>query len=125
MSDQFCQVSRWHRLKTQLTNLPYHQFQQAIEATPAALVIDVRTPAEFATYHLPGAINLDYLAPAFWDEIEQLDPHGHYFIYCRSCRRSTRACTLMRNGGFAHVYNLDGGLAAWPEAERPAQEVAS
>ena len=53
----------------------------------------------------------------FWDQIEALDTNKTYLIYCRTGRRSLRACTLMKNGGFdkEKVFNLDGGMTAWEE----------
>ena len=119
MAQSSCPISRWQQLKQQLNNLAPAAFLEAIRNTPGAIVVDVRTAEEYAAEHLPGAINLDYLAPGFWDEVEQLDPHRPYFVYCRSCRRSIRACTLMRNGGFAQVYNLDGGLAGCVDLPLP------
>jgi rhodanese-related sulfurtransferase len=112
-----CDISRWQLLKQELNNLTPPAFE-ALRQKPGVVLIDVRTAAEYQSYHFEGAINLDYLAPEFWDRIEQLDPSATYIVYCRSGRRSTRACTLMKNGGFSRIYNLDGGLKAM--AETPA-----
>lgn len=117
MQQDQCEVPRWQLLKQQLNNLSPQQFLQAIANTPGATVIDVRTPAEFAVGHLDRAINIDYLGEGFWDKMEALDPAQTYFVYCRTSRRSVRTCTLMRNGGFANVFHLDGGWNALLEAE--------
>ena len=106
-------MSRWELLKNQLNNLDPEAFKIAIKDCPDTLLIDCRKPNEVATGKLPGAINLDYLAPDFWEQIDQLDARKNYYVYCRSGRRSIRTCTLMQNGGFCKVYNLDGGLNAW------------
>ncbi|MBK8706269.1 MAG: rhodanese-like domain-containing protein [Saprospiraceae bacterium] len=108
-----CPVSRWQLLKGLLNNLSPEAFRQAIATLPGITVIDVRTVEEFAANHIEGAINIDYLAYDFWDCIEKLDPQRTYLVYCRSGRRSVRAATLMRNGGFKAVYHLDGGYANW------------
>lgn len=115
MAQQHCEVNRWQLLKSQLNNILPKDFLAAAAATEKAILVDVRTPEEYEFYHLPGAIHLDYLGPDFIDELEQMDADAHYFVYCRSGRRSVRACTLMRNGGFTHIYNLDGGLALWEQ----------
>jgi rhodanese-related sulfurtransferase len=107
-----CPVSRWDLLKQQLDNLDAPAFRRRM-AEPDTIVLDVRTREEYAAFHLPNALNLDYLAPEFIDRLETLDPAATYLVYCRSGRRSTRACTLMRNGGFASVYNLAEGLNVW------------
>ena len=115
MKDMTCEVSRWKQLKNQLNNLEPAEFARVVEEQ-RGIIIDVRTPEEYAAGHLSGAINLDYFSYEFWDEIEKLDPEAPYYIYCRSARRSIRACTLMRNGGFTQVYNLEGGLVSWQES---------
>lgn len=113
MEDNTCKISRWEILKQQLNNLNSEEFGQAIGQQNNGIVLDVRTEGEFAAGHLPNAINISYLSYDFWDRIEQLDPNVNYYIYCRSGRRSVRTCTLMKNGGFKSVFNLDGGLNAW------------
>lgn len=106
-------MSRWELLKSQLDNLEPEEFQAAVENEPDSILIDCRKSSEVAAGKIPGAINIDYLAPDFWEQIEHLDPQRTYFVYCRSGRRSIRTCTLMQNGGFARVFNLNGGLNAW------------
>lgn len=110
-----CEVPRWHLLKQQLNNLTPEEFQRALQETPDAVLIDVRTPAEFEAGHIPGAVNINYLAYDFWDQMEQLDVERTYFIYCRTARRSVRTCTLMRNSGFKNIFHLDGGWNLWTE----------
>jgi len=113
--EEACKVSRWQLLKQKLKNMPPEAFKQAFEADKDAVLIDVRRPEEFAQGHISGAVNLDYLAYEFWDEVERLDANKNFYVYCRSGRRSLRACTLMQNGGFRNVFHLDGGLNAWEE----------
>ena len=119
MEDKSCKTPRWRLLKAQLNNLSPKEFSASIKACKDPIVVDVRTPAEFAQNHIPGAENICYLADDFWDRIEQLDADKDIFVYCRTGRRSIRACTLMRNGGFdpAKVFNLEGGYALWQELE--------
>lgn len=108
-----CAIKRWDLLKSKLNNIRPEAFAHFLDQYPDAVLIDCRKPEEFESIRLPDAINLDYLDASFWDQIESLPPDGVYLLYCNSCRRSTRACTLMQNGGFQNVYNLDGGLKAW------------
>ena len=117
MEDQSCKTPRWRLLKAKLNNLPPEQFRDAILQHPESILIDVRTPGEYQSGHIPGAINIDYLSPDFWDRIEELDTSNAFFVYCRTGRRSIRTCTLMRNGGFDNkkIFNLDGGFALWQE----------
>ncbi|MEN0003196.1 MAG: rhodanese-like domain-containing protein [Bacteroidota bacterium] len=107
-----CQISRWELHKRMLDNLSPERFGEAM-AEEGNIILDVRTASEFQYYHLPNAINLDYLAEDFLDRLEALDASRTYCVYCRSGRRSTRVCTLMANSGFTKVLHLDGGLNQW------------
>ncbi len=93
--------------------MEFNDFWAAWKSSTDALLIDVRTPEEFESGSLKGAINVDYLGPDLLVQLERLDQKKTYFVFCRSCRRSTRVCTLMQNSGFGHVYNLEGGLKAY------------
>jgi rhodanese-related sulfurtransferase len=68
----------------------------AAEALPAnTLLIDVRTPAEFAEGHLDGAINIPVELPTFTAQIDLLDPDADYLVYCRTGRRAEAAIAYM------------------------------
>jgi phage shock protein E len=69
------------------------------------MIIDVRTPAEFAGGHLDGAVNIDIQSPDFVSQIEALDRNGSYVVYCRSGNRSGMAMAQMLDMGFTDVSN--------------------
>jgi len=71
-----------------------------------AVVIDVRTPEEYATGHLEGALLLDITAGELEAALPQLDPAATYLVYCRSGNRAGAAVELMRAAGFTDVTNL-------------------
>jgi rhodanese-related sulfurtransferase len=75
------------------------------------VVVDVRTPSEYAAGHIQGAINIDVEAPTFDAEIAKLDKNATYAVYCHSGRRSGLATDAMGKAGFTHVYNLSGGIS--------------
>lgn len=79
-------------------------------------ILDVRTPAEYAEGHLPGAVNIDVQSPDFAARIGQLDPKATYAVYCRSGNRSAAALQLMQGAGFTSAYHLGGGIGAWQQA---------
>lgn len=72
------------------------------------VVLDVRTPAEFAGGHLAGSENVDFMAPDFRERVEGLDRDRTYYLYCRSGTRSGKAAALMQEMGFSEVYNVGG-----------------
>lgn len=83
------------------------------------VVLDVRTPEEFAEGHLDGAVMVDFYAPDFADQLAQLDPNVPYLLYCRSGNRSGQTMGLMAQMGFTDVTEVDGGIAAWQQAGLP------
>lgn len=88
------------------------EFADNYHHTEGAVLLDVRTPAEFASGHLTGARNIDFYNPAFVSELRKLDKNASYFVYCRSGSRSGQTLTLMKKEGFAKVTDLTGGIAS-------------
>ena len=73
----------------------------AAEALPAnTMLIDVRTPAEFAEGHLDGAVNIPVELPTFTAQVDLLDPDMDYLVYCRTGRRADVAILYMAPLGF-------------------------
>lgn len=110
-----CPIPRWQLLKQQLRNVDPEEFDRLRAAAAPGTLLDVRNAQEYADYHLDGARNVNYLGPDFLEQIEALDPAETYLVYCRSGRRSVRACTLMKNAGLKHLVHLDGGINAYSE----------
>ena len=77
-----------------------------------AVVIDVRTPQEFAEGHLDGAVNIDVNSADFAARIRALDPGARYLVYCRSGNRSAQAVERMKAAGFTSVTDLGSKEAA-------------
>ncbi len=95
-------------------NISAAEFKKMTELKEGVL-LDVRTPEEFAEGHIPGAINIDYNSGNFKSEIEKLDKNKSYEIYCRSGKRSRAAADIMNELGFKSVVNLSGGILEWQE----------
>ena len=85
-------------------------------ARPSVVVLDVRTPAEYAAGHLPNAVNIDFLARGFEAQVSQLDKNKSYLVYCKSGNRSTKAVAVMEANGFKKLFNLAGGITGWQGA---------
>ena len=77
---------------------------------PGTIVLDVRTPAEFATAHVEGARNLDVNDPGFREAVQKLDRDASYVVYCQSGNRSAVAAEIMAEAGFTDV--ADAGAFA-------------
>ncbi|MEO8265475.1 MAG: rhodanese-like domain-containing protein [Ilumatobacteraceae bacterium] len=91
----------------------------ALAADPSVIVVDVRTPAEFAEGHISRAVLADIEDPGFGDRIAQLDRSTTYLVYCHSGNRSGQATAVMAALGFTSVANLDGGISAWVATGAP------
>ena len=89
-----------------------------IQADPPAdlVILDVRTPEEFAEGHLEGAILVDFYDDDFADQLAQLDPDVPYLLYCRSGNRSGQTRGILEGLGFADVADIDGGIISWTNA---------
>lgn len=77
------------------------------------LLIDVRTPEEYATGHVENAINIDFRASNFKDLIGELDKDQDVYVYCKVGGRSGGAAKLMDEMGFKKIYDLQGGILQW------------
>ncbi len=97
------------------SSLPAAEFAAAAKL-PDTMLLDVRTPAEFAAGHIAGAVNIDVEAATFPQLVAELDPAKNYAVYCRSGNRSKVAMTAMGQAGFGHLFDLDGGIGAWQSA---------
>lgn len=93
--------------------LTSNEFEMEIKNNPNAVIIDVRTPGEFQSGHIPNALNIDISSAEFPEKINALDRNKDYYVYCRSGGRSTTACQYMASLGFAKVNNLYGGILSY------------
>ena len=74
---------------------------------PGSLVVDVRTPSEFADWHYPGAINIP--VQVLDQKRDQLgDKRRAIIVYCRSGNRSSKAKEILTARGFTNVKNGGG-----------------
>jgi len=86
---------------------------QTNKDNPNFVILDVRTPEEFVSEHIKDAVNLDYYSETFRNDLDSLDKHETYLIYCKSGRRSTNTLATMKELGYTEVYNMLGGINSW------------
>ena len=92
-----------------------HDFILKNHANSHLIILDVRTPAEFAEGHLANAVNIDFHGNNFRQDIAELDRQKAYLIYCRTGRRSDRTLAMMKDMGFTRAYNMLGGITQWQQ----------
>jgi rhodanese-related sulfurtransferase len=92
---------------------------QALMAQPSTLVLDVRSPGEFETSHIDGAVNIP---------VDRLDPHlrgivsgagGTMVLVCQSGGRAEQAAGKLSRQGKQDLVLLAGGMNAWQSAGAP------
>ena len=82
-------------------------------AEPGVVLIDVRTPEEFSSGHIEGAINMPVELSGFDQAVAELDKDLHYAVYCRTGRRSAIAVAKMSEAGITTISELSDGIVAW------------
>jgi rhodanese-related sulfurtransferase len=95
------------------TNLKQEEAKINLDADKSIILLDVRTPEEYADVHIPGSIliPLDTLQNAA--EKKLTDKDATIYVYCRSGNRSASASKILADLGYKNIYNI-GGIATWP-----------
>jgi len=82
-------------------------------------ILDIRTPGEFQSGHLPDAILVDFYSQAFADQLNRLDKKKTYLVYCRTGNRSTSALSLFKKLKFEKIYHMSAGISGWKSQDLP------
>jgi len=96
----------------------YKKWQDVLAKKSSAVILDIRTGAEFYAGHLLNANNIDsgnpYLVPKTWP-----DPNTEIWVFCRSQHRATYFTSFLYRYGYKNVYLVHGGIAEWAEKGYP------
>lgn len=82
-------------------------------SNPNNVLIDVRTPEEYAEGHVPGAINLNVKDDNFGKRVSELDSTKNYYIYCRSGVRAKSAEMIMLENNLNKVHTFQDGMMTY------------
>lgn len=87
------------------------------------ILIDVRTPEEFAEGHIPGAINIPH--DEIGNYLAELEMHKGkpIIVYCRSGRRAKLAMKVLTERSFPEVRHLEGDILGWSSAGLPLESM--
>ncbi|MFN5423718.1 MAG: rhodanese-like domain-containing protein [bacterium] len=106
----------------QAENITVTEFERSI-AKPNIQVLDVRTAEEYKSGHINNALQANWLNKTeFYDRTAHLDKNKPVYIYCLSGGRSSAAAAALREKGY-QVTNLEGGIAAWKQSNKPLKGV--
>ncbi len=93
-----------------------------VEQEQELVVLDVRTPEEYAAGHIDGAVNIDIMDEEFPQKVAKLDHDKIYLVHCSGNvenGRAERSMKIMKNTGFGKLLNMTGGFIAWEENGNP------
>lgn len=90
-----------------------HAFKAKIQEVKEKNVLDVRTPGEFQSGFITGAVNIDWYGSNFAQEVAKMDKKTPVFVYCAAGGRSHSAFNKLKEMGFEEVYELQGGMRNW------------
>ena len=85
----------------------------------APVVIDVRTSEEYASGHIPGALNIPFDQVA--QRIFEIEARHGVALYCMVGPRARKGESALLDAGYTSVLHLEGGLAAWQAAGLPVE----
>ena len=95
------------------------EFLSKYNSMENSVMIDVRTENEFKAGALvKEAILIDYHGKDFIQDMVVLDTEAPMFVYCYSGGRSSKAIYKMKQLGFKHIYELEGGYDRWQREQK-------
>jgi phage shock protein E len=101
------------------TTISERELADRIGTDSAPLILDVRTPSEFETGHVPGAVNIP-----LGDLPRRIGELGvrsdeEIVVYCEGGGRAKQAASELRHAGFSSVLHLQGDMSAWRRSRYP------
>ncbi len=103
----------------EVKDVTVEQAAAKLKKDPKIVVVDIRTPGEFAGGHLKGALNLDFNAEDFEKKLAKLDRKKTYLMHCMSGGRSTASIAVWDRLGFKNVLHLKAGAMGWKNQGQP------
>lgn len=88
------------------------------DSTARPILLDTRSPDEFAVSHLKGAVRVDPDAETF-PALDTLDRQTPIVAYCSVGYRSSEVASRLEAAGFTNVHNLRGSIFLWANEGRP------
>lgn len=98
---------------TELTIIYSKDVNKMISSKKKYIILDVRTPGEFNSGHIKGALNFDVNQNDVYSKIDKLDKKATYIVYCRTQNRSQVVGNYMISKGFKEVYKMQDGIVGW------------
>jgi len=109
------------KAKAEIKKVTPADVKAAIDKKEAAVILDVRDPAEFTAGHLPGAINVSRGKLEFnvWDAVK--DQNAKIYVYCLTAARSALATKALNDMGYKNAVLMDAPFEEWVKAGYPVE----
>jgi len=112
------------RTKAQIRTIDMGAFKSALDKREAGLIVDVREPLEYASGHVPGAINIPrgVIELSIWPHVgfpDSTDLGKRITLYCGVGTRSILAAKSLQDLGFTNAVAVDMRIADWAKAGHP------
>ncbi|MBT3408984.1 rhodanese-like domain-containing protein [Candidatus Woesearchaeota archaeon] len=98
---------------TEIIDVDANEGFEFIKNNPDIIILDIRTPMEFESERIKGAINIDMYSNNFKNDLDKLDKNKPVFLYCRTDSRSNYSKNIFVDLGFKKVYHLEEGILDW------------
>ena len=108
-----------HAAAQTIGDLSIADFQKKLSADNTAIILDVRTPAEYVKGHLANAAAINFFDTDFKEKVGKLDKNKAVYVYCAVGGRSAKALKILQELGFKTAYNMLGGFTGWQAAGLP------
>lgn len=97
------------------------ELAERIRGGTAPVILDVRTPAEYAAGHIPGAINIahDQLAARMLEL--PAAKSAEIVVHCQAGGRAAKAEAALEQAGYTNVHDLNGHMGGWVQAGLPVE----
>jgi rhodanese-related sulfurtransferase len=103
-------------------NVSPDEAEALIQGSPALVILDVRTPEEFARGHIAGAKNVDFFGDDFEKQVAALDPARPVLVHCAAGGRSSQAVEkIVALKKVSVIYHLKAGFNGWTAAKKPVE----
>ena len=102
--------------EVQIKNIDVATAHQLLDQDKNIVVLDVRTPEEYTSGHINGAVNININDDNFSKKVAKLDKGKSYIVHCAANvenGRSARSLEIMSGLGFKNLMSMEGGFAAW------------
>jgi phage shock protein E len=97
------------------------ELAEQVRNRAAPLILDVRSPREYAAAHVPAAINIPHTELAGRLSELEIDKSDELVVYCLSGRRAAAAEQVLARAGYTSVRSLQGQMRAWQGGGYPVE----